>query len=444
MGNNKQDAQGRGIYGVRVSFHTLGCKVNQFDSEGLISSFRENGFEVVSPSEEADLYIVNTCTVTKTAEQKARQLIRRLKRRTPEALVVVTGCYAQTNPEEVAGMPEADLVLGVAGRAGMVDIIREYLAKEVSKVSVKGWERRPEFEVYHPEFTERTRAFLKIEDGCESYCSYCKIPFARGPVRSLPPERVLLEIKRLLEKGFKELVLVGIHLGDYGKDLGTDLAGLLKKVETEIKGGVRIRLSSIEPTDFTPELIRVFAGSKLLCPHLHIPLQSGADPVLKRMNRHYGTGDYALLLAKLRQERPGLAVSSDLMVGFPGETGEDFHRTLEFIREQRFSRLHIFPYSPREGTRAAAMSGQLSRKVKEERAKRAEEVAGETAAEFRREFLGKVVEVLTEEEVEPGVWEGFSGEYLRVRIKGEIGVNRIISAKVTKAEEEPLMAVLPR
>lgn len=442
-----------------MAFHTFGCKVNQFDTEGLVSTFKAEGYEVVPFSAAADAYVINTCTVTKTAEQKARQVTRKIKRAHPEALVVVTGCYAQTNPEDVAALPEADLIVGVSGRSDLVNLVTKRLRGHAhsphecagfsigaERTYVRSWTAKPGFEVYTPEFAEKTRAFLKVEDGCESYCSYCKIPFARGPVRSLPPDQVRAEINRLKDSGFKELVLVGIHLGNYGKDLGKNLAELLKVIAEEHKesSAFRIRLSSIEPTDFTPELIRVVLGSNLFCPHFHIPLQSGSDTVLQRMNRPYTTREYRELLKRLRAHRPNLAVSTDLMVGFPGETPEEFAETLRFLREEEFSRVHIFPYSPREGTAAARLPNQLCRKEKEERAKQAELTAEEVVAGYRRTFFGKTVEVLTEEEVAPGVWEGFSGEYLRVRLRGFYGDglqnNTMVQAGVIETAEEPLIA----
>lgn len=388
----------------------------------------------------ADVYIINTCTVTKTAEQKARQMIRRVKREHPGAVVVVTGCYPQTDPKAVEGLPEADLIIGVAGRSDLVEIVQQFVTRTGPRIAVEPWRSEANFEVYEPEFSEKTRAFLKIEDGCDAYCSYCRIPFARGPVRSLPPARVISEIKRLRDLGFKELVLVGIHLGFYGKDHGSNLARLLIEIEEKVSGGIRIRLSSVEPTDFDSELIEVFSRSSLLCPHLHIPLQSGSERVLAAMNRRYSPADYDRLLTLLRSARPGIAISSDLIVGFPGETEEDFAETLAFLRKQAFSRLHIFPFSPRKGTKAATFDGQLSSKKKKERVKEAERVAEEGAAQFRREMLGKIVEVLIEDEVAPGVYEGLTGEYLRTRVRGSFAEGALAPARVIDVQKEPLVA----
>ena len=388
------DEKGKGLVEPErrgpVAFHTLGCKVNQFDTGGLMAKFQERGYEIVGFDQPAAIYVINTCTVTQTAEQKARQLIRKVKREHPEALVVVTGCYAQTNPEAVAALPEADLVVGVAGRGNLVDLIEAEIAVE-RKNQVLPWGNGAEFEVFTPHDLEKTRAFLKIEDGCRSFCSYCKIPFARGPVRSLPPAQVKKEIKRLLNLGFKELVLVGIHLGEYGSDQGIDLAALLAEIEQEgEKRGQkwRLRLGSLEPTDFSPRLIERLFSSRLLCNHLHIPLQSGSSGVLTRMNRKYTPEDYAGLVSMLRKGIPGLSLTTDLIIGFPGETEEEFTETLHFIQAVGFSRIHIFPYSRREGTKAAQMKGQLPRKLKEERVRRAEMVAEKLAQAYREKLWG--------------------------------------------------------
>jgi len=427
---------------LRAAFFTFGCKVNQFDTQGLAAKFRRKGFAVVSSGEPADIYVINTCTVTKTAEQKARQLIRKIRKQYPRALLVVTGCYAQTNPDTVKDLPGVGVVTGVAGRENLVELVEKYLAGKNPLWRVKpwDWEQRPGFSLYQPAFTGKTRAFLKIEDGCQSFCSYCKIPFARGPIRSLPPETALAEFRRFLALGFKEVVLVGIHLGAYGRYLGFDLAGLIRIIDRE-KGNFRVRLGSVEQVDFTPELVTAFSQAESFCPHLHIPLQSGSASVLSRMNRPYTPGDYARILADLRREQPGLSISTDLMVGFPGETEKEFCETIDFLAEQEFSRIHIFPFSPREGTRAAKMPGHISRRVKEERKKRAMEAARRVTAAYRQKLNGKTVEVLTEKESAPGTWEGFCGQYLRVKINGRFTGNYFVNARIAGVESEPLSAV---
>ena len=428
----------------RVAFHTLGCKVNQFDTEGLIADFQAHGYQVAAFDEPAEIYILNTCAVTKEAERKAGQLIRRIKREHPDAFLVVTGCYAQTGAEGLSALPEVDLVVGVAGRSRLREILEEKLwAGE--KNWVLPWAEAGEFEVWTPDFSGQTRAFLKVEDGCQSYCSYCKIPFARGPVRSLPLDLVLKEIDRLLGLGYKEIVLVGIHLGHYGMDRGSSLAQLLQAVEQRWAGTEhqwRLRLGSIDPTDFTPELMEILFTAKLLCNHLHIPLQSGSGKILALMNRGYTPDDYAGLVSLLRKGLPGLAVTTDLMVGFPGETEADFGETLNFLQAVGFSRVHIFPYSLREGTKAATLPGHLPRRVKEERVKRAEVTARELAKAYRGFFLDQVVEVLIEESNREGYAEGFSREYLRVQVKEKIQPNSLLQAKVISADREPLTGVV--
>jgi threonylcarbamoyladenosine tRNA methylthiotransferase MtaB len=428
----------------KIAFHTLGCKVNQFDTEGLMVDFRDHGYEVVAFNEPADIYIINTCTVTKVAERKAGQLIRRVKRDHPKAFLVVTGCYAQTGAKVISAYPEVDLVVGVAGRGRLRQLLEEAVPEQ-KKNMVLPWVKQHAFEVYTPDFSGQTRAFLKIEDGCESYCSYCKIPFARGPVRSLPPEQVLQEIERFLSLGYREIVLVGIHLGHYGKDLEINLATLLAQIEHQWQGAGRkwrLRLGSIDPIDFTPQLMEGLFSSAILCNQLHIPLQSGSGKVLTLMNRGYSPDDYAGLASMLRKGRPGLALTTDLMVGFPGETEADFVETLNFLQAVGFSRVHIFPYSLREGTKAARMKGHLSRQIKEERVKRAEQTAKALAKAYRGLFLDRVVEVLIEKTNRDGYAEGFSREYLRVQVKEKQEPNTLLHAKIVAAAREPLTGVI--
>ena len=428
----------------KIAFYTLGCKVNQFDTAGLIADFQTHGYQVVAFDEPAEIYILNTCTVTKMAERKAGQMIRRVKRNHPNAYLVVTGCYAQTSAEVLSTFPEVELVVGVAGRGRLREILEEKLPTP-EKNKVLPWAKTSEFEIFTPVFSGQTRAFLKVEDGCQSYCSYCKIPYARGPVRSLPWELVLEEIERLLGLHYKELVLVGIHLGHYGIDRSDSLASLLTRIEEKWGGAERtwrLRLGSIDPTDFTPELMESLFSSKLLCNHLHIPLQSGSGKILSLMNRGYTPDDYAGLISMLRKGRPGLAVTTDLMVGFPGESEADFVETLNFLKAVGFSRVHIFPYSLREGTKAAQLKGHLPRRVKEERVKRAEVTARELAKAYRSLFLNQVVEVLLEETKRAGYVEGFSREYLRVQVKTKQEPNTMVRAKITGVTREPLTGVI--
>ncbi len=398
---------------MKIAFHTLGCKVNQNDSQAIAELFRGHGHEIVPFEAGADVYIINTCAVTKISEQKSRQIIRKGMELNPEALVVVTGCYAQTSPTEIAGIPGVHLVVGLADRPRLVQLVGDYLKFGENQMSVtditgiKMWQDLP---VYDP--FERTRATLKIEDGCNEFCSYCIVPYARGRVRSMPMEEVMDNFRVLVQKGFREIVLTGIHLGHYGKDLNVRLDRLLKQL-LKTEGDYRIRLGSLEPKDVTGELLNLITGEEKICQHLHIPLQSGSDRILEKMGRNYDLPYYSELLHRAREQNPMIALGTDLIVGFPGENDQDFENTCRFVEEQGFSRVHVFRFSPRSGTPAATMPGKVTKKIQEERSRRIQEIALNSATSFSRLFLGKNVEVLFEEKTAEG-WMGLSGEYLRV------------------------------
>ncbi|HHW15551.1 MAG TPA: tRNA (N(6)-L-threonylcarbamoyladenosine(37)-C(2))-methylthiotransferase MtaB, partial [Firmicutes bacterium] len=376
-----------------IAFHTLGCKVNQYDTGSVAALFREAGYEVVDFSSPADVYVVNTCTVTGLGEKKSRQMLRRARRQNPRAVVVALGCYAQTAPSEVAGIPGVDLVVGTAGRRELVRLVdearRHRSAASVPEsdgrgpgdagggpaaVAVEEYGRTAAFEELGTgAVVERTRATVKVQEGCRQFCSYCKVPYARGPERSRPPAAVLAEVERLVAAGFSEVVLTGIHLGSYGRDLedcpAWDLARLAARV-AGVPGLARLRLSSVEPTDVTDELIALVRENPVLCRHFHLPLQSGDDAILRRMNRRYTTAEYARVAERIRAAVPEVAVTTDLIAGFPGETEESFARTLAFVQEMAFSRLHVFPYSRRRGTPAAAFPAQVPAPVKRARVDR--------------------------------------------------------------------------
>lgn len=398
---------------MKIAFHTLGCKVNQNDSQAIAELFRGHGHEIVPFEAGADVYIINTCAVTKISEQKSRQVIRKGMELDPKALVVVTGCYAQTSPTEIAGIPGVHLVVGLADRPRLVQLVGDYLRFGENQMNVtditgiKTWQDLP---VYDP--LERTRATLKIEDGCNEFCSYCIVPYARGRVRSMPMEEVMDNFRVLVKKGFHEIVLTGIHLGHYGKDLNIRLDELLKQL-LKTEGEFRIRLGSLEPKDVTEELLNLITGEEKICQHLHIPLQSGSDRILEKMGRNYELAYYSELLHRAREQNPMIALGTDLIVGFPGENDQDFENTCRFVEEQGFSRVHVFRFSPRSGTPAATMPGKVTKKIQEERSRRIQEIALNSATSFSRLFLGKNVEVLFEEKTAEG-WMGLSGEYLRV------------------------------
>lgn len=401
----------------RVAIHTLGCKVNQTESEAMLGLFQKHGYTPVGWREEADVYVINTCTVTHLGDRKSRQMIRQAIKRNPAAKIVVTGCYAQTSPGEVLAIPGVDLVIGTQDRGRLVELVEQVQKGQAPLNLVADITQRREFEELPLEsFVHRTRAFVKIQDGCNQFCSYCIVPYARGRVRSRQPDRVIAELQRLVQAGFAEIVLTGIHTSAYGQDLGegASLASLLCRVLTEVPALPRLRLSSLEPTEITDELIELVAANPALCRHFHIPLQSGHDEILFRMNRHYTTREYRQLVDKIRAFVPGVAITSDVIVGFPGETETHFLQSLQFIDELNFTDLHVFKYSPRAGTRAAKFPNQVAPQVKEERSQRLIALAREEAGRFARAFLGQTLTVLIEEQAGPARWAGYTDNYLRV------------------------------
>lgn len=406
-----------------VCFMTLGCKVNQAESEALAQLFREAGYEVVSASEEADVVVVNTCTVTNMGGSKSRQAIRRMIKTHPESIVVVTGCYAQTAPGEVLDIEGVDLVLGTQDRGKILEWIERVKQERRPQNAVRGIEEAGEFEEL-PQLNEenRTRAFLKIQEGCNQFCTYCIIPYARGPLRSRQPEKAIAEARRLVEEGYPEIVLTGIHTGFYGQDLNVEwnLARLVQEL-VKIPGLRRLRLSSIEPMEYTPELIDCIVSSDIVCPHVHMPLQSGSDEILSRMHRPYSLQDYRDLLVKLRQRIPDLAVTTDIIVGFPGETEADHASTLEFVRECGFAGVHVFPYSKRQGTPAADYPDQVPKKLKDQRVKELMAVARESQEAYTRGFIGKPVEVLVERVDPEGNAIGHTPHYIEVHLPSQKG-----------------------
>lgn len=401
-----------------VCFVTLGCKVNQTESEALGQLFRNHGYQVVPYTENADVVVVNTCTVTNTGDAKSRQTIRRMVKAHPDALVVVMGCYAQTAPGEILDIPGVDLVIGTQDRGRIIELIEEIKLEKTPKSIVRTiWEARNFEELPLIEEESRTRATLKIQEGCNKFCTYCIIPYARGPVRSRLPEKAIAEARKLVEAGYKEIVLTGIHTGSYGEDLGEDwnLANLVEKL-AQIEGLKRLRLSSIEPMEFTPELIQVILDNPAVCPHLHIPLQSGSDAILKQMKRPYSIPEYMELIKHLNDLLPGIAITTDVIVGFPGETEENFQETLGTVASCNFAGVHVFPYSKRKGTPAAAYPNQIQNKVKEQRVKALMEVAKASQREYTRSFFGKKVEVLIEQVNQEGVGIGHTPNYIQVHL----------------------------
>lgn len=400
-----------------VAFYTLGCKVNYAETELLQSLFEESGYRVTGFRQKADVYVINTCTVTRISDHKSRKMIRRARRRFPGSRIVVTGCYAQGFPEEVCRLEGVDLIIGTHGREKLPELL-EALPRGQMHNLVQPFPEDLVFERLPPASRcGRTRGFLKIQEGCQAGCSYCIVPSVRGPLRSLPPGEVLERARRMVREGYREIVLTGTHLGLYGAgNAGVTLAGLLGRLET-LPGLSRLRLSSLEPADITGELVDRVVQSSLICPHLHLPLQSGDDEVLKWMGRNYTAGEYAYLVRWLRQRKPELAISADVMVGFPGESSQHHQRSLDFVKRMEFSRLHVFIYSARPGTPAALLPDSTGSTEKGERSREMIVTGKQAARAFRRRFIGTVQEVLVEQVLSSSSRAaGFTPHYLRVEI----------------------------
>ncbi len=428
---------------MRIAFYTLGCKVNQYETQALEQLCAQRGHTLVPFEGEADAYVVNTCTVTAVSDKKSRQVIRRCRKTAPEALVAVCGCYPQTHPGDVERLG-VDLIAGTGDRTGFVRLLEEaWDARRPISALDDPFQRR----VFEPlpagGLEGRTRAMLKVEDGCVNFCSYCIIPYARGRVRSLPLEQAGEQAARLAAEGYRELVLTGIEISSWGQDLGGG-ASLIDLVEGVCAAApdCRVRLGSLEPRTVTEEFCRRAAALPNLCPHFHLSMQSGCDTVLKRMNRKYDTARFSQSVELLRQhfDRPG--ITTDLIAGFPGETEEEFQQTLAFLRRCAFSAMHIFPYSRRPGTPAAAMPGQVPNAEKEERAHRAAAAAAEMERAYLEQWVGETLPVLFEEERD-GLWRGYTTRYTEVRVaSGENLHNQLRPVRLERAQASCLTGVL--
>lgn len=425
------------IFMSTVAFHTLGCKVNHYETEAIWQLFKEADYDRVDFETNADVFVINTCTVTNTGDKKSRQVIRRAIRQNPDAVVCVTGCYAQTSPAEIMEIPGVDIVVGTQDRTKLIDYIEQY-KQERQPINGVGniMKNRTYEELEVPYFTDRTRASLKIQEGCNNFCTFCIIPWARGLMRSRDPEKVVEQATQLVDSGYKEIVLTGIHTGGYGQDLKNyNLAQLLRDLET-IDGLERIRISSIEASQLTDEVIDVIAASNKVVRHLHIPLQSGSDSVLKRMRRKYSMAHFSERLTKLHAALPGLAVTSDVIVGFPGETEEEFQETYDFIVDHHFSELHVFPYSPRIGTPAARMDDQIDEDIKNERVHRLINLSDQLAKTYASNFEDDVLEVIPEEVgSEEGTLVGYADNYMKIQFKGDESlIGQLVKVKIVKAD----------
>jgi len=431
----------------RIAFYTLGCKVNQNETEAFSGLFREKGYEIVDFTAEADVYIINTCTVTHLADRKSRQMIRRAFKVNPQAQIVVTGCYAQTDAEAIKKIAGVRLIVGTNEKSRLVELVEDILTqkkqgaaiiKPTPQIYVRKYQQRQEFEEIKLEKRiERSRAYLKVQEGCDQFCSYCIIPYARGPVRSRSLNSTLAEAERLIKAGFKEIVLLGIHLGAYGREQGEgiNLVYLLKHL-LSLTDQVRWRLGSLEPVEVSPELLELMQSYPNFCPHLHLPLQSGHDEILKAMKRPYTTEQYWEIITGIRNTIPNIAITTDVMVGFPGETDEHFQDYLKYVEKAAFSRLHVFKYSPRRGTPAAGFSGQVSPTEKEDRSRKMIRLGEKLAKLYAQRFVQQTLNVLVEEKVDENTWEGSSANYLKVRFNSNEALRReIIPIYLKKVEK---------
>ena len=440
-----------------VRFVTLGCKVNQYETNAMAQKFLEKGYQIIeeiTPENEdikPDICIINTCTVTNMSDRKSRQMLRRMKEKNPETIVVAVGCYAQVAKEELAKIPEIDLVLGNNEKVEVVKYVEEYINNNINNVELDDVMYSKEFSDFgNVTYTEKTRAVIKIQDGCDRFCSYCIIPYARGRVRSRKPESIISEITQIASKGIKEVVITGIHIASYGKDFAMSkdnklanyrLIDLLEEIN-EIQGIQRIRLGSIEPLLITEEFVERLKKLEKICHHFHLSLQSGCDETLKRMNRRYTTEQFKEIVRLLRNAYSDVNLTTDIIVGFPGETDEEFNKTYQFLKEIKFYKMHVFKYSPRKGTKAAVMLNQINGDIKEERSKKLIELSDRNEIEYNNSYIGKNVEVLFEEEKD-GMYKGHTQNYIMVYCQSKENLdNKIMDVVCEKAEKEHIIAIM--
>ena len=437
-----------------VAFVTLGCKVNQYETNAMIQQFKEKEYEIVEHTKKADIYVINTCTVTNMADRKSRQMIRRMKEQNKDAIIVACGCYVQVAKKEIEKIKEIDLALGNNEKSNIVKIVEEYqknLFLEEKSNSIKKQENIIAEDVMHQKefvdlgdvtYTSKTRAVIKIQDGCDRFCSYCIIPYARGRVRSRNPQKIIQEVQDIAKEGIKEIVITGIHIASYGKDFKDEykLIDLLEELN-EIKGIERIRLGSIEPLLITEQFVERLKKLDKICHHFHLSLQSGCDETLKRMNRKYTTNQFKNIVKILRKNYQDVNLTTDIIVGFPQETEEEFEKTYKFLKEVKFYKMHIFKYSQRKGTKAAIMDGQIDGKIKEERSQKLIELSNKNEEEYNKRYIGKIVEVLWEEE-KNGYYQGHTKNYIQACCKKEKYMkdeeieNKIIKAKCKEVKKD--------
>ena len=429
----------------KVAFITLGCKVNQYETNAMAQQFIERGYEIVEHTQKADIYVINTCTVTNMSDRKSRQMLRRVNELNENAIVVACGCYAQIAKEKLEKIEDVDIILGNNEKINIVDYVEEYM-KNLNKIlNIEDVMNQKDFVDFGDViYTEKTRAVVKVQDGCDRFCTYCLIPYARGRVRSRKPESIISEIEKIAKEGIKEVVITGIHIASYGKDFKNEykLIDLLEEIN-KIEGIERIRLGSIEPLMITEKFMKRLVKLPKICHHFHLSLQSGCDETLKRMNRRYTTEEFKHIVKLLRENYQDVNLTTDVIVGFPGETEEEFNKTYEFLKEIKFYKMHIFKFSPREGTKAAVMKNQIDGNIKEERSQKLIELSDKNEKEYNETYVGKEVEILWEEEKD-GVYKGHTKNYVLAhmnindlnekKIENENLLKEKLENKITKAK----------
>ena len=429
----------------KVAFYTLGCKVNQYETEAMLELFEKEGYEKAETEDYADVYVINTCTVTHMSDRKSRQYIRRMKKKNPDAIIAVVGCYSQVSPEEILSIDEVNLVMGTNDRKKIVEEVKKIDAsRKVSTVDdimkVKAFE-----EIEINKTNGKTRAFMKIQDGCDRYCSYCIIPYARGRVRSRDLESIVKEVENLASNGYKEVVLTGIHVASYGKDIKDSDIKLLDVIKqiNDIEGIERIRLSSVEPILFTDEFVEAVSTMDKVCPHYHLSLQSGCDETLKRKKRRYTTEEYKAIVDRLRAAIPNVSITTDVIVGFPGETNEEFDKTYEFLKDIELTHMHVFKYSPRKGTPAATMENQVDPSTKHDRSEKLLQLNEENFNKFGQKMLDKEFNVLFEQKVGDNKYEGLTENYVKVIVESDNDISeQILKVKIKDVKNEFLEGIL--
>lgn len=415
---------------MKAAIHTLGCKVNIYESEYIINILKENGYQIVDFDSKADIYIINTCTVTNTSDKKSEKMIKRARKQNKDAIIIAMGCHAQIKGDNI----DADIIIGNKDKSKIISLIEEYQENKNKIKRIYNLDNVSFEDMYISFFNSHTRAFVKIQDGCDAFCSYCIIPYARGPIRSKDPKTVIKEITSLVENGYKEIILTGIHTGKYGKDINYTFEQLLKDI-IKIKNLYRIRISSIEINELTDPILNLIKDNQVIAKHLHIPLQSGSDKILKLMDRKYDLKFYKDRIEKIRKMIKDVSITTDLIVGFPNEDEKDMEDTLKFIKEIKFTKIHTFPYSKREGTKAASMENQIDETIKRKRVKTVLELSDQLEQDFYQSKLNETEEVIIEQ-TKDGKSYGYTSNYIKVEIDSPLKPNEVISVKINKVNNK--------